>query len=167
MNSNFSTMNNTKKNFISSMIYHIIDNYNWTTSLGYYIYYKTGLKNPSKKVLKYVNDTYMKSQISKINKGIDIDVTIFQSKKSSASKKPIKDMSDNTNVIIQEKEGNSIKLSKKYKFTGINPYNDMNLPDNISDEVYKNMIYMRSQFSKKEFSKFQYSFPKDFVISQI
>ena len=201
-------MESAKKNFISTMMYHIINNNDgWKSSLGYYIYYKEGLKNPSKKLLKKVSEQCVKEHISKINNGFEIDETNFveleknkdsrnhynsnkdlknlnskgiNSNSNSNSNKDLKNLNSkdinsnsnsnsNTNSNSNEDIDTSsyIKLSENYKFTGVNRYNDLVKPNNMSDKVYKEMIYMRSQFSKNKFSKFQYSFPENFMISQI
>ena len=68
---------------------------------------------------------------------------------------------DHLRYVIEEKnEGSTIRLPPDYKFTGVNPYDDLKQPSNMSDAVFKEMIYLRSQFSKSKFSKFQYSFSK-------
>jgi hypothetical protein len=155
-------MDGSKRNFVATLICHIIQKNDWTKPLGHYIYYKGNMTKPSNKLLKYANYKCIQGLISNINKGHEIDDTSFHETKKV--KKHIVQV-PTTNVIEQEDAGSYIQLSSSYKFTGTNPYNDLIKPDNMSDEVYKDMIYMRSQFSKSKFSKFQYSFPENFVIS--
>ena len=161
-------MSSEKDNFISSMLYYIINNNEWSKQLGYYAYYRDKLKPPSKKLLKSATEQQIKKTISKINKGYEIDEDIFyqkeRSKKSENSK--ISKISKISN-ISEEEDIEYAKLEINYKFTGKNPYKDLVKPENMSDKVYKDMIYMRSCFSKKDFSKFQYSIPENFVLSQI
>lgn len=161
-------MDANKQNFISSMIFHIVNKHEWTKSLGYYIYYKEYLKTPSKKLMKSVDENYMKGLISNINNGDEINENIFAQKKRSVGRKQNNAAISNANMIETDDDtGNYIRLGEDYKFTGINPYNDLKKHKNMSDKIYKDMIYMRSQFSKSGFSKFQYRLPENFVLSQI
>lgn len=160
-------MKENKQNFISSMIFHIVKKNEWAKQLGYYIYYKENLNTPSKKLIKRVDDTCMKSLISNINRGAEIDDDIFVQKKRNVGKKHNNIGISNINMIEVEDTSDNIKLEESYKFTGMNPYDDLEKKGNMSDKIYKEMIYMRSQFSKSGFSKFQYRLPKNFVLSQI
>jgi hypothetical protein len=160
-------MDETKQNFISSMIFHIVNINEWTNPLGYYIYYKEHLKTPSKKLIKSVDDTCMRSLISNINNGDDIDDNMFVQKKRNAGKKKIDSTISNVNIIEPDDNRNYIRMDENYKFTGTNPYDDLKKKEHMSDKIYKEMIYMRSRFSKSGFSKFQYRLPENFVLSQI
>lgn len=160
-------MKENKQNFISSMIFHIVKKNEWVKQLGYYIYYKENLNTPSKKLIKRVDDTCIKSLISNINRGAEIDDDIFVQKKRNVGKKHNNIGISNINMIEVEDTSDNIKLEESYKFTGMNPYDDLEKKGNMSDKIYKEMIYMRSQFSKSGFSKFQYRLPKNFVLSQI
>ena len=169
-------MDESKMNFTAVLMNHIINNYGWTTQLGHYVYYKEHMKKPKKKRLNIVDEKCMSNLISKINKGFEID-NMFKSlnknkrdevyEKSSKTNK-IDNKNQNiyiSNIIEEENDGNIIKLSPDYKFTGVNPYDDLKQPENMPDSVFLEMIYLRSKFSKSKFSKFQYSFPEDFVLS--
>ena len=169
-------MNESKMNFTAILITHIIDKYDWTKQLGHYVYYKENMKKPLKKTLKEVDKNSMCNLISKINKGFEIEDQFKRVNKkinvkiSDKSPKKIKN-NDKTqeliesNTIEEKNEGSTIRLPPDYKFTGVNPYDDLKQPSNMSDSVFKEMIYLRSQFSKTKFSKFQYSFSKEFIIS--
>ena len=169
-------MDESKMNFTAVLMNHIINNYEWTKQLGHYVYYKEHMKKPPKKRLNIVDKKYMYDLISKINKDLEID-DVFKSlnknkcgkvyEKSSKTNK-INNKNKNiyvSNIIEEENDGNIIKLSPDYKFTGVNPYDDLKQPENMPDFVFKEMIYLRSQFSKSKFSKFQYSFSEDFILS--
>ena len=160
-------MNSEKNNFISSMIYYIISNNEWSKQLGYYVYYRDKLKPPSKKLLKSVTEQQIKKTISKINKGNEINEDIFHQKVRNNNSKISKTISKTISNINEEENIEYVKLESNYKFTGKNPYEDLVKPQNMSDKIYKDMIYMRSCFSKKDFSKFQYSITENFVLSQI
>ena len=157
-------------NFTAVLMNHIIKNYKWTKQLGHYVYYKENMKKPTKKYLKVVDEKCMFDLISKINNGLEIEDLFKDENKKNKSKssKKIKQDPVASNIIdvIEDKcENSTIRLSSGYKFTGVNPYEDLKQPSNMSDAVFKEMIYLRSQFSKSKFSKFQYSFPEEFIIS--
>lgn len=160
-------MSSEKDNFISSMLYYIINNNEWSKQLGYYAYYRDKLKPPSKKLLKSATEQQIKKTISKINNGCEIDEDIFYQKERSKKSENSKTISKTITNINEEENIEYAKLESKYTFTGKNPYKDLVKPENMSDKVYKDMIYRRSCFSKKDFSKFQYSIPENFVLSQI
>ena len=164
-------MDESKMNFTSVLTYHIINNYGWTKELGHYVYYRENMKKPTKKILKIQNEKYIYDIISKIDRGFEID-NIFNrnnktnnktNKTNNKNKTVNYDDTSNTSYIIDEENSNVIKFSPDYKFTGINPYDDLNQPENMSDSVFKEMIYLRSRFSK--LSKFQYSFSEDLFLS--
>ena len=158
-------------NFTAILMNHIIENFKWTKQLGHYVYYKENMKKPSKKYLKVVDEKCMSDLISKINNGFEIkNLFKYVNKKNKSSKTKTKNSDGKqdlvaSNVIEEKNEGSTIRLRPDYKFTGVNPYDDLKQPSNMSDAVFKEMIYLRSQFSKSKFSKFQYSFSKEFIIS--
>ena len=170
-------MDDSKMNFTSVLTYHIINNYGWTNELGHYVYYRENMKKPTQKILKIQNEKCIYDIISKIDRDFEID-NIFNrnnktnnknNKKTNKKNKTVNydDTSNtsNTSYIIDEENSNVIKFSPDYKFTGINLYDDLNQPENMSDSVFKEMIYLRSRFSKTKFSKFQYSFSEDLFLS--
>lgn len=159
-------MDKSKMNFTAVLMNHIIKNYEWTKKLGHYVYYKENMKKPPKKLLNVMDKKCMYHIISKINNGFEIE-DVFKSvnKKNKSSKTKTKNSDEKqdiitSNVIEEKNEGSTIRLPPDYKFTGVNPYDDLKQPSNMSDAVFKEMIYLRSQFSKRKFSKFQYSFSK-------
>ena len=157
-------------NFTAILMSHIIEKFEWTKQLGHYVYYKENMKKPSKKHLKVVDEKCMYDLISRINNGFEIEDLFKDVKKKYKSPKKIKNNNKKqelveSNIIEEKNEGSTIRLQPDYKFTGVNPYDDLKQPSNMSDAVFKEMIYLRSQFSKSKFSKFQYSFPEEFVIS--
>lgn len=164
-------MDKSKMNFTAILMNHIIEKFEWTKQLGHYVYYKENMKKPSKKYLKEVDEKCMSDLISKINNGFEIeDLFKDENKKYKSSKTKTKNSDEKqyivtSNVIEEKNEGSTIRLPPDYKFTGVNPYDDLKQPSNMSDAVFKEMIYLRSQFSKSKFSKFQYSFSKEFIIS--
>lgn len=163
-------------NFTALLVTHIIDKYDWAKQLGHYVYYRENMKKPPKKMLKVVDKNCMYNLISKINKGFEIEDQFKKVNKkinvkvSDESSKKIKNNNEKqdlieSNIIHEKSDDSTIRLPSDYKFTWINPYDDLKQPSNMSDVVFKEMIYLRSQFSKTKFSKFQYSFSKDFIIS--
>ena len=127
------------------------------------------MKKPSKKYLKVVDEKCMSDLISKINNGFEIKNLFNYVNKKNKSSKKLKKRDEKqdlvaSNVIEEKNEGSTIRLPPDYKFTGVNPYDDLKQSSNMSDAVFKEMIYLRSQFSKSKFSKFQYSFSKEFII---
>ena len=58
-------------------------------------------------------------------------------------------------------------MDKTYKFTGNNPYDDLIKTDKIPDDVYKEMIHIRSRFSKQAYKTMQYDFSYCTPLSQI
>lgn len=152
-------------NFTAILMNHIIENFKWTKQLGHYVYYKENMKKPSKKYLKVVDEKCMSDLISKINNGFEIEDVFKSVNKKNKSSKKLKKRDEKqdlaaSNVIEEKNEDSSIRLQPNYKFTGVNPYDDLKQLSNMSDAVFKEMIYLRSQFSKRKFSKFQYSFSK-------
>lgn len=152
-------------NFTAILMNHIIENFKWTKKLGHYVYYKENMKKPSKKYLKVVDEKCMSDLISKINNGFEIEDVFKSVNKKNKSSKKLKKRDEKQdlaayNVIEEKNEGSTIRLPPDYKFTGVNPYDDLKQPSNMSDAVFKEMIYLRSQFSKRKFSKFQYSLSK-------
>ena len=168
-------MDKSKMNFTAILMNHIIEKFEWTKQLGHYVYYKENMKKPTKKYLKVVDDKCMFNLISKINNGLEIEDLFkdenkkYKSKSSkkikNSDKKQVLFASNIIDVIEDKCENSTIRLSSDYKFTGVNIYEDLKQPSNMSDAVFKEMIYLRSQFSKSKFSKFQYSFSKEFIIS--
>jgi hypothetical protein len=159
-------MDNFKMNLTAVLMNNMIKNYGWTKQLGHYVYYKENMKKPPKKLLNVMDQKRMYQIISKINNGFEIE-NVFKSvhvnNKSSKTKIKNSDGKQDiiaSNVIEEKNEGSTIRLPSDYKFTGVNPYDDLKQPSNMSDAVFKEMIYLRSQFSKSKFSKFQYSFSK-------
>ena len=159
-------MDNFKMNLTAVLMNNMIKNYGWTKQLGHYVYYKENMKKPPKKLLNVMDQKRMYQIISKINNGFEIE-NVFKSvhvnNKSSKTKIKNRDGKQDiiaSNVIEEKNEGSTIRLPSDYKFTGVNPYDDLKQPSNMSDAVFKEMIYLRSQFSKSKFSKFQYSFSK-------
>ena len=159
-------MDKSKMNFTAVLMNHIIKKYEWTKQLGHYVYYKENMKKPPKKLLNVMDKKCMYHIISKINNGFEIE-DVFKSvhKKKNvrvydkSSKTKIKNIDEKqdliaSNVIEEKNEGSTIRLPPDYKFTGVNPYDDLKQPSNMSDAVFKEMIYLRSQFSKSKFSKF-------------
>ena len=157
-------------NFTAILMNHIIEKFEWTKQLGHYVYYKENMKKPLKKHLKVVDEKCMYDLISKINNGFEIEDLFKDANKKYKSPKKIK-INDKkqelveSNIIEEKNEDSTIRLKPDYKFTGVNPYDDLKQPSNMTDAVFKEMIYLRSQFSKSKFSKFQYSFSKEFIIS--
>lgn len=164
------TMDTSKMNFTAILMNHIIEKFEWTKQLGHYVYYKENMKKPSKKLLKVVDEKCMCDLISKINNGFEIEDLFKDANKKHKSSKKIKNIEEKqdigaSNIIEENTDGSTIRLHPDYKFTGVNPYNDLKQPSNMTDVVFKEMIYLRSQFSKSKFLKFQYSFSKEFIIS--
>jgi hypothetical protein len=163
-------MDTSKMNFTAILMTYIINKYEWTKQLGHYVYYKEHMKKPKKKSLKVIDEKCMCGLISKINNGFEIEDLVKDANKKYKSSKKIKNSDEKQdfvayNVIEEKNEGSTIRLRPDYKFTGVNPYDDLKQPSNMSDDVFKEMIYLRSQFSKSKFSKFQYRFSKEFIIS--
>ena len=163
-------MDTSKMNFTAILMTYIINKYEWTEQLGHYVYYKEHMKKPKKKILKVIDEKCMCGLISKINNGFEIEDLVKDENKKYKSSKKIKNSDEKQdvvtyNVIEEKNESSTIRLRPDYKFTGVNPYDDLKQPSNMSDDVFKEMIYLRSQFSKSKFSKFQYSFSKEFIIS--
>lgn len=162
-------MDESKSNLTSILTYYIINDYGWTKGLGHYVYYRENMKKPTKTILKKHDEKCMYDIVSKINREIEID-NIFNRKNNkhktkNKNNKAKTDNYDTSSHIIDDEDSKVIKLSPDYKFTGVNPYDDLKQPENMSDLVFKEMIYLRSQFSKTKFSKFQYSFSKDLFLS--
>lgn len=165
-------MDTSKMNFTAILMNHIIEKFEWTKQLSHYVYYKENMKKPPKKHLKVIDEKCMCNLISKINNGFEIEDLFKDANKKYKSKSPKKMKNSDekqdkvvSNIIEEINEDSSIRLQPNYKFTGVNPYDDLKQPSNMSDTVFKEMIYLRSQFSKSKFSKFQYSFSKEFIIS--
>ena len=167
-------MDKSKMNFTAVLMNHIIKNYEWTKKLGHYVYYKENMKKPPKKLLNIMDKKCMYHIISKINNGFEIEdvfksVRVYDKSSKTKTKTKTNTKTKNSdekqdivtsNVIEETYENSTIRLPPDYKFTGVNPYDDLKQPSNMSDAVFKEMIYLRSQFSKRKFSKFQYSFSK-------
>jgi len=151
-------------NFTAVLMNHIIKNYEWTKKLGHYVYYKENMKKPPKKLLNVMDKKCMCHIISRINNGFEIEdvfksVRVYDKSSKTKTKTKIKNSDGKqdlvaSNVIEEKNEGSTIRLPPDYKFTGVNPYDDLKQPSNMSDAVFKEMIYLRSQFSKSKFSKF-------------
>ena len=155
-------MDSFKTNLLSCMIYYILDKNSWSKGLGHYIYYKENIKKPPKRFLKRLPKNKLTDTINQINHNLCIDDNLFtiinKPKKPKITNKPLK---------FEEDTSQYIKLDKSYKFTGTNPYKDLIKPDNMPDSVYKEMIYIRSQFSKQAYNNIQYDFSECTPLSQI
>jgi len=159
-------MEQNKLKFMGAIMYHIIDAYDWAKELGHYVYYKENTKKPSKKLLNYVNKDFISKTNLKINKELDIlsELSVFEDKKKKHPKKT----KANTTVIQQDDgQRNYIKLPDDYKFTGVNPYQDLRKKDTIADNVFKDMVYMRSKFSRETHKMFTYDFSNCTPLSDI
>lgn len=159
-------MEQNKLKFMGAIMYHIIDAYDWAKELGHYVYYKENTKKPSRKLLNYANKDFISKTNLKINNEEDIlsELSIFKDKKKKQPKNP----KVNT-TVIQQDDGhhNYIKLPDDYKFTGVNPYQDLQKKKNIPDKVFKDMVYMRSKFSREKYKMFTYDFSNCTPLSDI
>ena len=119
-NTNTNTnMEQMKRNLLSTVMYHIINKYDWEKAFGHYVYYKENTKKPSKKLLQIVSRDKVRDYIYKIEKGFDIEDQIFENKKKQKKIKQIENDDDD-----EVDTTNYIQLCDNYKFQGINPYDD-------------------------------------------